>query len=517
MLALTLTSCGGKKDDGKQEGAYSQGLSFTVSASNPAECIITGIGSCTDKNIVIPSYINGMRVVGIADGAFSPKASNPTASADAPASPRLGKVALGLIRSCVAMNGLLMGGITYDTVTDGASQSGNVQFGAVNGGYIVGGNGLYETNDGDNGEPYETGDGEPIALEKIESVQIPATVTSIGKEAFYGCEDLASISTHQAISSIGTDAFKDTAYYNNPQNWDGQGLYLRNYLLTVSDDVSGEFVVRDGTTMIANSAFYQCYRLTAVYMPQEMSSVGDYAFYGCTSLANVYTDGVTKYSVGADAFEGSIYYKTYSYQFEVNPDGSIILGNGNLGVLVNPYSLIDEGIFEEAKNTLPTNYTCKVITTEEFRGTVEYYHTDGVDSYYRREEDGTLTKELFIHTEEGNKTAYGYFGDGLYRTTATFPTPIAIPEDLRFDDFKRNMTTGTYTYTTGNVEDGDRFTIELGFREKALQHMKIETPEATIEVSFSSIDSTVDVPVATLDNLIPGVIVDENGNPLNRN
>ena len=78
LLALSLVSCGDTTDDGdgKQEslaGRYSRGLAYEVSATSPNECIITGIGSCTDTNIVIPSYINGMRVVGIADGAFSPK------------------------------------------------------------------------------------------------------------------------------------------------------------------------------------------------------------------------------------------------------------------------------------------------------------------------------------------------------------------------------------------------------------------------------------------------------------
>ena len=38
--------------------------------NNTPMCMITGIGTCTDTNIVIPPMINGMRVIGIADRAF---------------------------------------------------------------------------------------------------------------------------------------------------------------------------------------------------------------------------------------------------------------------------------------------------------------------------------------------------------------------------------------------------------------------------------------------------------------
>ena len=78
VLSVLLVSCGNSDtdtDDGKQSlvSQYSLGLAYEVSEKNPSECIITGIGSCTDKNIVIPTFINGMRVVGVKDGAFSPK------------------------------------------------------------------------------------------------------------------------------------------------------------------------------------------------------------------------------------------------------------------------------------------------------------------------------------------------------------------------------------------------------------------------------------------------------------
>jgi hypothetical protein len=47
----------------------SQGLAYTVTSETT--CEITGIGTCTDTDLVIPKYIDGYEVTGIGKGAFS--------------------------------------------------------------------------------------------------------------------------------------------------------------------------------------------------------------------------------------------------------------------------------------------------------------------------------------------------------------------------------------------------------------------------------------------------------------
>ena len=223
LLVTALASCGGGDDEETEKTlskAYSQGLAYAVCEDNPSTCIITGIGSCTDKNIVIPTYINGMLVVGIADGAFSPKSET--------------------LRVTNTLDRALA---DATDATDTSAQTGTVSgsFATV---ITPSGTPIYNFSTGimvDRGEGYETGTGTPIDLEKIESVQISPAVKTIGDEAFYGCEELETISTHAQISSIGQDAFTDTAYYNNAANWEGKALYLSNYLLSVDSTAAGEF------------------------------------------------------------------------------------------------------------------------------------------------------------------------------------------------------------------------------------------------------------------------------------
>ena len=497
ILMLSLVSCGTADDDGKQAiGAkYSQGLAYEVSKDNSSECIITGIGSCTDKNVVIPSYINGMRVVGVAEGAFSPKS-------ELTASTRGVGTVVALASAPALGNGRATSASTLSPNAGIASvtESGGLFFSQ------------YEYAGGDRGEGYETGTGTPIALEEIESIDIPLSVRDIGNEAFYGCEDLANIRTHASLSTIGRDAFKETAYYNNSGNWEGEALYLGNYLLSVSGDASGEFTIKEGTTMIASYAFYQCDAITTVNFSSDMTSVGDYAFYGCTNLTYVATAGSTNVTIGSGAFEGCIYYV-------YNSSGSLTPGGGYHPVTPsNPatpeekyptqFDVIDEWIFESVKKTPQDCYTY-----EERRGDITtIYKTNGIDYHCRVRSGEALLKEYYATTDENGLVMYRLLEDGLYLTNETLPEVRWIPGTIHFEDLTLVAEKGNlYCYDPNG--DGENI-VEFGFKNKKLSYIGIitpVTPEESIEIYYYGVDRT-SVPSIPLDRLCGDAILDENGN-----
>ena len=110
------------------------------------------------------------------------------------------------------------------------------------------------------------------------TVVIPNSVTSIGRNAFYYCTGLTSITIPNSVTSIGESAF----YYCT-------GLTS----ITIPDSV----------TSIGESAFYGCTGLVNITIPNSVTSIGDYAFSWCTGLSSVtIPDGVT--SIGERAFSG---------------------------------------------------------------------------------------------------------------------------------------------------------------------------------------------------------------------
>ncbi|MDD7424468.1 MAG: leucine-rich repeat domain-containing protein, partial [Candidatus Methanomethylophilaceae archaeon] len=76
-------------------------------------------------------------------------------------------------------------------------------------------------------------------------------------------------------------------------------------------------IIGDGVTSIGKYAFYGCTGLTSVTIPNGVTSIGDYAFYGCTGLTSVtIPNSVT--SIGDYAFYGC----TSLESFDVSDDNT---------------------------------------------------------------------------------------------------------------------------------------------------------------------------------------------------
>ncbi len=136
----------------------------------------------------------------------------------------------------------------------------------------------------------------------VTSVTIPNSVTIIGNSAFYNCGKLANIDIPSSVTSIGGYAFGGTAYYNNQSNWDNGVLYIDNCLVGASG-ISGEYIIKDGTRVIACSVFEAHDSLTSIIIPDSVTSIGGYAFDACTGLKSV-TIGNSITSIGEYAFYG---------------------------------------------------------------------------------------------------------------------------------------------------------------------------------------------------------------------
>ena len=158
----------------------------------------------------------------------------------------------------------------------------------------------------------------PWYISGCAEVVIEDGVTNIGKYAFASCTSLTSITIPDSVTSIGSYAFNsctgltDIYYTGSNESWCGITFgndssnpvrYGKN--LYVDNTLSNEFVIPetvteikayafgagvksvtipDSVTSIADYAFYGCTGLKSVTIPDSVESIGNYAFYGCTGL-----------------------------------------------------------------------------------------------------------------------------------------------------------------------------------------------------------------------------------------
>ena len=111
------------------------------------------------------------------------------------------------------------------------------------------------------------------------------------QHAFSQCTSLSEIYIPEGIEDIGGGVLSGTAFYNDESNWENGVLYYNSFLLDVDTKIWGKLTIREGTTLIASYAFFECNYINAVEMPSTVTKINSNAFKGCKILSSVYYEG----------------------------------------------------------------------------------------------------------------------------------------------------------------------------------------------------------------------------------
>lgn len=150
----------------------------------------------------------------------------------------------------------------------------------------------------------------------LKSIYIPNSVSSIGNGAFAGCDNLISINIPNAVSSIGVNAFYGCTklkevnignlenYMHISRTKETENFGLSNYSLIENGLKITDLVIPEEMTTVGMYAFYGCTGLESITFHKDVTAISQNAFNGCTNVKKIICQGDTPSACGADALKG---------------------------------------------------------------------------------------------------------------------------------------------------------------------------------------------------------------------
>ncbi|MBP5230660.1 MAG: leucine-rich repeat protein [Clostridia bacterium] len=261
------------------ETAFSAGLEYELGCAGDAYTV-TGIGTCTDVELVIPDQHEGLPVTSIGEEAFY--GNDRITGVTIPDAVKT--IELDAFTGCSALTSVTLPE-HLEVLSAGAF----------------------------------------ARCEQLKRIRLPETVRIVSMEAFAECssleeailsdgvmiiEDLAfaecsklhSLQLPDSLIRIGNQAFEECGFRGDEANWDGGILYAGHAVIgSDAGSLAGVADIREGTVLIASGAFQSCEGLTGVNLPDSLTAICGQAFGNCIGLTSVRIPEGVEY-VGPNAF-----------------------------------------------------------------------------------------------------------------------------------------------------------------------------------------------------------------------
>ena len=272
-------------------------------------------------------------------------------------------------------------------------------------------------------------------LASIKEITLGENVISIGSDAFSGCSGLTSVTIGNGVTSIGNSAFKNCNGLTSVQisdlstwvniNFNNSGSNPLNYAhhLYLNGSEIKDLVIPTEISSIGQFAFSGCSGLTSVTIPSSVTNIGEYTFQNCPKLKHIYVTS----QIPADCSGVHTFYCSTDY------------ARNNYDVYDYAILHVPMGTKEEYSIAYEWRYFAKIKEDLDINGQV-FYTTLSVnhagDGYVKHYVKADEPYTLYIGSEEGmriNTVLYNgedvtdKLVDGYYTTpNITRPSKIVV-------------------------------------------------------------------------------------------
>ena len=126
----------------------------------------------------------------------------------------------------------------------------------------------------------------------LTKITLPEGLKLIGEKAFSSLYKLESVNIPSSVDTIGYNAFASTGIYGNDTNWSDNGLYIDGWLVNVQNTKISEFEVKEGTIGVSNGSDVsfipsRARKITKLTLPSSLRYIGKNSFKQLTLIKEI--------------------------------------------------------------------------------------------------------------------------------------------------------------------------------------------------------------------------------------
>lgn len=331
--AFTVHYSGDTATTEPETGDFSAGLTYTSNSDGTYS--VTGLGSCKDAEVVVPTTYNGKQVTSIGTGAFG--RCDTVTSVVLPNT--IKSIEYQAFYQCKNLMEIVIPGSVKTIGNEAFDWCENLLSVTFSSGITSIGNYAFAN------------------CKNLKSVVLPSTVTSIGEYAFLNCTNIASVTMSNGVKTIGNSAFNEckkitsitipksvtkigerafqncaslssiTVESGNTVYHSAGNCLIETASKTLIQGCLKSVIPKDGSiTKIGNYAFLGYYNLTSIVIPEGVTEIGELSFYYCRDLASVVIPSSMR-TIGLRAFDYCTSLSSISYAGTQEQWNAITKGN----------------------------------------------------------------------------------------------------------------------------------------------------------------------------------------------